>query len=113
MLVSASVAGIAAARPALDVAGEFKRGETREVADLAGHHLIDRNARPDLGRALVEPHPGQKDAVAARMVAGAVFSALRVGVIKPAHHLQLVLQGRERLQRGAETEIRAAAFGPP
>ena len=113
VLIRARVTGVAVARATIGVAGEFERRETREVADLIGDRLVDRNASTNIGRALIKAHAGEKHAVAARVVATAVVAGAGVGVVEPADDLQLVTQRRERLERGTKIEIRATALGPP
>ena len=52
VFIGAGVAGIAVAGLAHGIAGELERGETREVADLVRDHLVDGDARADVGAGL-------------------------------------------------------------
>ena len=74
------------------------------MADLAGDDLVDRNARADVGGALLEPHAGEKRAVAARMIAGAVGPALGRLVVQAAQHLDQV---PARLEAAASVRLSA------
>jgi hypothetical protein len=77
-------------------------------------NLIDRRAevyvRP--GR-LLRPATGEQRGVGPRMVAGAVGARGCVDVIQPADHLDLALERRQRLHRGAQLELRTVARRPP
>ncbi len=89
-LVGAGVTGIASAGIAHRIAAEFERREARKVANLARDGLVDGNAGADVGRALLQAHAGQEHAVAARVIAAAVLSAVGAALVESAQHLQVL-----------------------
>ena len=72
-VVGARVPRVAPARLPDAVAGQLQRGEPREVADVPGDELVDRDAGADVGaRGLLDPDPGQERAAGPGVVAAAV-----------------------------------------
>ena len=62
------------------------------MANLIGGHLIDRNARVNIGpRRLANSHAGEERAVGAGMIAGAVGTRCGIDVIQAAEHLHVLL----------------------
>ena len=113
-LIGARVAGIAVARLPHAVAGELQRGKPGQVADPLGRHLVDRDARVDVGAGrLLDPDARQEGPARPRVVARPVQAADGVEVVQPAQHLDLLLDLLERLQRPGELEVLPQPFGPP
>ena len=113
-LVGTGIAGIAVARLAHAVAGELQRGKPRQVADALGRHLVDRDARVDVGAGrLLDPDARQERSARPGMVARPVQAAVGVDVVESAQDLDLLLDLFQRLQRPGELEIFALALGPP
>jgi hypothetical protein len=83
------------------------------VADAARDELVDRDPGADVGRALFQTHPGQERAHSARMVAGAIRTALAIDVLQAADDLHVIAHGLQRLQRPAEGKVAAGLLGPP
>ena len=113
VLVGAGIAGVAGPGLPARVAGQLQRGEAREVADLAGDHLVDRDAGADVGGALLQADAGQERAVAARVVAGAVGPAVGRPVVQAAEDLDQALERLQRLERPLELEVGPLAARPP
>ena len=69
------------------------------MADPLGRHLVDRDARVDVGAGrLLDPDAGQERAAGPRMVARPVQPAVGVDLVEPAEDLDLVLDLLQRLQ---------------
>ena len=84
------------------------------MANLLGGHLIDRNARVNIGpRRFAHPHTREKRSVGPGMVACAIGSRRGVNMIQPAQHLHAVFQILQRLHRVVEFELRSFRFRPP
>ena len=114
MLVCARISGIAIARFADGIAREFQRRKPGNVPDMLSDHLIDRNASVNIGAGrFLDANACQKCAIGPRVVAGSISSGSRIDMVKPGENLDPVLNGFERLERLAETEIPAFTFGPP
>ena len=87
--------------------------EPGEVTDLAGNQLVDGNSRADVGGAFLQTDPGEKSAIAAGVIAGAVRPGFGVLVIQAAEDLEVLPLLFQRLQRGAEFMILSFFLRPP
>ena len=105
-LIGAGIAGIAVARLPHAVAGELQRGKPGQVADPLGRHLVDRDARVDVGAGrLPDPDARQERPARPRMVARPVQAAIGIEVVQSAQDLDLLLDLFQRLQRPGELEV--------
>ena len=114
ILVGAGVTGVAVAGFAHGITGQLQRRKARQVADLVRDDLIDGDAGLDVrAGGLLHAHAGEERAAGARVIACAVGAGRGVHVVHATEHLELMLHGRERLQRATEVEVRAFVLRPP
>ena len=87
VLIGTGIPRIAGPRFVDRIGRQLERGEPGELTDLPRDHLVDRDAGPDIGRALLQAHARQERAIAASVVAAAVGSANGRAVIQAAQNL--------------------------
>ena len=82
VLVGAGVTGVAGAGAAIGDTAHFQRREASGVADFAGNGLVDGNAGADVGGALFDADAGEEYAVAASVIAAAIFAWVGIELVQ-------------------------------
>src|SRR5262249_20832644 len=106
VLIGTRIARVAVAGLACRLAGEFQRWEAREMADLVGDELVDRNAGMDVGAGrFAHAHTGEERAIGAGVIARAVGTGGRVYVIQAGEDLNVLLERLQRLHGLGQLEV--------
>ena len=75
------------------------------MTNLAGEHLVDGNAGPDIGSAFLQTHAGKKHAITARVIARTVGSWIGADMVQTAHYLNQLAALFQGFQGRAQCEF--------
>ncbi len=84
------------------------------MSDLAGHHLIDRGARINVGAGcFLNANTRQKCTARSRVIAATIRARVGAKVLQPGNDLQLMLDFLQRLQSARKRKVPPAVPARP